>query len=151
MRSLVRAKYFLSRNGKKKTVSAQCEDLKDLQRPSSDYPFPKPLLSIKFDIFDIIFDTSGLSHRRSLSRSRKAPQYCSMRVGTHVHAGACVRHRMWSTCCAPARAAHGPSVHIKHTYGRPPSSTRRRQPARGTCRLASSSACHAYSSPSPSS
>jgi len=31
-----------------------------------------------------------------------------MRVGTHVHAGACVRHRMWSTCCAPARAAHGP-------------------------------------------
>jgi hypothetical protein len=74
-----------------------------------------------------------------------------MRVGTHVHAGACVRHRMWSTCCAPARAAHGPSVHIKHTYGRPPSSTRRRQPARGTCRLASSSACHAYSSPSPSS
>ena len=115
------------------------------------YPFPKPLLSIKFDIFDIIFDTSGLSHRRSLSRSRKAPQYCNMRVGTHVHAGACVRHRMWSTCCAPARAAHGPSVHIKHTYGRPPSSTRRRQPARGTCRLASSSACHAYSSPSPSS
>ena len=31
---------------------------------ATEYPFPKPLLSIKFDIFDIIFDTSGLSHRR---------------------------------------------------------------------------------------
>ena len=40
-----------------------------LARPPRMYPFPKPPLSIKFDIFDIIFDTTLLVAYRTVDHS----------------------------------------------------------------------------------